>query len=84
MTPKDTIGRRETGSQAKGGDREEERLNDSQGYNRKERDRLSSKGEAELKRLALSQGYNRKERETGSLVKGGGRAEETHSFTRIQ
>ncbi len=50
MTHKDTIGRRETGSLAKEGDREEERLNDSQGFNRKERDQLAGKGETERKR----------------------------------
>jgi hypothetical protein len=49
MNHKDTIGRRETGSQVKGGDREEERLNESQGYNRKERDWLSGKVETERK-----------------------------------
>ncbi len=50
MNHKDIIGRRETGSQAKGGHREEERLNESQGYNRKERDRLAGKEETEKKR----------------------------------
>jgi hypothetical protein len=50
MNPKDTREMRETGSQAKGGDREEERLNESQGYNRKERDRLAGKGETERTR----------------------------------
>jgi hypothetical protein len=40
MNHKETIGRRETGSHSKEGDREEERLNESQGYNRKERQAL--------------------------------------------
>jgi hypothetical protein len=35
---------REKGSLEKDGDREEQRLNVSQGYNRKERDRLTGKG----------------------------------------
>ncbi len=56
MNHKDTIGRRETGSLAKGGDREEERLNESQGYNRKERDRLAGKG------------WRQRRRETDSLT----------------
>ncbi len=50
MNHKGTIERRETGSLAKEGDREEERLNESQGYNRKERDRLTGKGETERTR----------------------------------
>jgi hypothetical protein len=44
MNHKGTIERRETDSKAKEGDREEERLTDSQEYNRKERDRLAGKG----------------------------------------
>ncbi len=50
MNHKGTIGRRETGSQAKEGDREEERLNESLGYNRKERDRLKGKGRRQRRR----------------------------------
>ncbi len=44
MNHKDTIERRETGSLAEEGDREDDRLTDSQGYNRKERDWLPGKG----------------------------------------
>ncbi len=50
MNHKDTIERRETGSLAKEGDREEERLNESQAYNREERDRLAGKGGRQRRR----------------------------------
>ncbi len=50
MNHMDTIGKRETGSLAKEGDREEERLTHSQGYNRKERDRLTGKGGRQRRR----------------------------------
>ncbi len=50
MTHKDTIERRETGSLAKEGDREEEKLTHSQGYNRKERDWLAGKGGRQRRR----------------------------------
>jgi hypothetical protein len=50
MNHKPTIGRRETGSLAMEGDREEERLNESQAYNRKERDRLAGKGGRQRRR----------------------------------
>ncbi len=50
MNHKDTIERRKTGSLAKEGDREEERLIHSQGYNRKERDRLPGKRRRQRRR----------------------------------
>ncbi len=70
MNHKDTIERRETGSQAKEGDREEERLNESQGYTGS----LEKEGDREEERLNESQGNNRKERDR-LAGKGHGRRE---------
>jgi hypothetical protein len=84
MNHKATIGRRETGSLAKEGDREEERLNESQGYNRKERDWLAGKEETEKKRDWMNHKATIGRRETGSLAKRRQRRRETEWITRIQ
>ncbi len=70
MNHKDTIERRETTSQAKEGDREEERLNESQGYNRKERDETHSTDslEPERSRDSLTGRGEIKERKRDSLI----------------